>query len=193
MDKITLLKMVLDIISVVLSIIAIIIAFIIPYRIYWGQFYNNLIAEYRSLEFGKAMQSVIIFFTNKCGKDVSRVQKEYEIIYKKQIIQRGAVAKPSENNLHYQRRMLAQFFVDLDKCAKSPFIRKKRIQKDFTKGTQKLVKILFFMGVAVENSSILFEDIACKTKVPISETVNGQNKYLSHIYEVLEESKEYME
>ena len=49
------------------------------------------------------------------------------------------------------------------------------------------------MGVAVENSPILFEDISCKEEVPNSKIVKGHNKYLSHLYEILKESKEYME
>ena len=49
------------------------------------------------------------------------------------------------------------------------------------------------MGIAIENSSILFQDISCDERVPKSQRIKGQNKHLSHMYEILKESKEYME
>lgn len=164
-------------------------------KIAWESYYNELNREYRSLEFGKAMQGIILFFVNDCNKDISKIQREYELKYLQQVSRTNSMNLSAEDTLHYQRRMLAQFFVDLEKCANIPsyYIGKKRVQNDYTSGTKDLVRILFFMGIAIENSSILFQDISCDERVPKSQRIKGQNKHLSHMYEILKESKEYME
>lgn len=164
-------------------------------KIAWESYYNELNREYRSLEFGKAMQGIILFFVNDCNKDISKIQREYELKYLQQVSRTNSMNLSAEDTLHYQRRMLAQFFVDLEKCANIPsyYIGKKRVQNDYTSGTKDLVRILFFMGIAIENSLILFQDISCDERVPKSQRIKGQNKHLSHMYEILKESKEYME
>lgn len=164
-------------------------------KIAWESYYNELNREYRSLEFGKAMQGIILFFVNDCNKDISKIQREYELKYLQQVSRTNSMNLSAEDTLHYQRRMLAQFFVDLEKCANIPsyYIGKKRVQNDYTSGTKDLVRILFFMGIAIENSLILFQDISCDERVPKSQRIKGQNKHLSHMYEILKESKKYME
>ena len=164
-------------------------------KIAWESYYNELNREYRSLEFGKAMQGIILFFVNDCNKDISKIQREYELKYLQQVSRPNSMNLSAEDTLHYQRRMLAQFFVDLEKCANIPsyYIGKKRVQNDYTSGTKDLVRILFFMGIAIENSTILFQDISCDERVPKRQRIKGQNKHLSHMYEILKESKEYME
>ena len=93
--------------------------------------------------------------------------------------------------LHYQRRLLAQFFYQLDLCARSHFIRKKRIYRDFTKGETNLVRLLFLMDRAVDESDVLFKDISCDERVP--RKAKGMNHYLADIYRVLKNSKPHME
>ena len=99
--------------------------------------------------------------------------------------------KSPELCLHYQRRLLAQFYYQLDLCANSHFIRKKRIYRDFTKGETNLVRLLFLMDRAVDESDVLFKDISCDERVP--RKAKGMNHYLADIYRVLKNSKPHME
>ncbi|MEE0999450.1 MAG: hypothetical protein UIH41_07305, partial [Treponemataceae bacterium] len=71
-----------DIISVILSILSLIFTIYISKKISWEQFYSSLMTEYRSIEFGRAMQNVIHFYTETCGSDVNRIQEEYEKKFK---------------------------------------------------------------------------------------------------------------
>ena len=160
-------------------------------KISWEQFYNSLMTEYRSIEFGRAMQNVIKFYTETCHSDVTQIQHEYEIKFKEDTQKEEMV----ENSLHFDRRLLAQFFVDLDKCANTPwyYIGKKRVLKDFTSGTKNLVAILYFMGCAVENSSIIFKEISINERVPKSNNKKGMNKYLLRMHETLKKSSKYMQ
>ena len=178
-------------ISLFIAIITLLMTIYIPKKLSWEQYYNSLITEYRSMEFGKAMQGVILFYTETCGRDASRIYKEYEKRYKEEVLNK--CNKPYEDVLHYQRRLLAQFFLDLEKCANTPFyyIGKTRVQNDFTKSTKKLVKILYFMDLAVDNPEI-FVDISCHERIPKTSQVKGMNKHLCHMYEMLKDSKEYI-
>ena len=182
-----------DIISSLLTIVTIIATIYISQKVAWESFYNTLMAEYRSLEFGNAMQNIILFFKNTCNGDISRIKREYEAIYINQVLNK----KESDYNnvLHYQRRFLAQFFYDLNKCAKTPFfyIGRRRVQRDFTKGTKDLIRIIYFMDKAIDESEIMFLDISCDERVPNSHSLKGLNRFLSELYEVLKSSKTYME
>ena len=144
--------------------------------------------------FRKFAAIVILFYNKTCQSDVSRIQKEYERIYIKEILNTVDNNTDKKSCLHYQRRLLAQFFVDLEKCANTQFyyIGRNRVEKDFTVDTRQLVKILYFMGVAIENSKILFKKIDCNERLPESTRVKGQNKYLCHMYELLKQTKPYM-
>ena len=50
--------------SLFVAIITLFMTVYIPKKLTWEQYYNSLITEYRSLEFGKAMQGIILFFVN---------------------------------------------------------------------------------------------------------------------------------
>lgn len=179
-------------IPIIISLLTLFITIYIPKKLAWEQFYNTLISEYRSIVFGKAVQNIIRFYINTCDSDISRIQKEYEQIFRKEIEDSEIC---NENTLHYDRRLLAQFFIDLDKCAKTRwyYIGKKRVLKDFTKGTQNIVKILYFMNNAVENSSLMYKEITFYEKIPKSTSLCGINKYLAHMSEILNQSKKYIE
>ena len=176
----------------ILPLLALLAAIYIPKKISWEQFYNSLITEYRSVEFGKAMQNVIKFYTKNCHCNVSRIKSEYEKCFKEEI---EDPEKISRESLHYDRRLLAQFFLDLEKCADTRwyYIGKKRVIRDFTKGTQRLVEILYFMDKAVEESPLLFKEITFNERIPKSSRLKGMNKHLAHMNEILKESKKYME
>lgn len=176
----------------IVSILALFATIYIPRKLSWEQFYNSLITEYRSVAFGKAMQNVIQFYTKTCNCDVSRIKEEYEKRFKKEIEDCESI---SEQSLHYDRRLLAQFFLDLEKCANTRwyYIGRKRVVRDFTTGTRKFVEILYFMDKAVEESPLLFKEITINDRVPKSSRLKGMNKHLAHMNEILKESKEYME
>lgn len=138
------------------------------------------------------MQNVIQFYTKNCHCDVSKIKEEYEKCFKREIEECVIV---SEQSLHYDRRLLAQFFLDLEKCADTRwyYIGRKRVIRDFTTGTQKLVEILYFMDKAVEESPLLFKEITFNDRVPKSSCLKGMNKHLARMNEILKESKKYME
>lgn len=165
-----------------IPIVTLFVAIYIPKKIAWEATYNSLISEYRTIEFGKAFQEIIEFFVNDCHNNVDFIKINYEKKYKQ------------NHEIHYQRRMLSQFFVELDKCASTKpwYIGEKRVQRDFTTGTRDMIKIIYFMGKAVDESDILMQDISCDDRVPNSSHVKGQNQKIAHLYEKLKGTKKYM-
>ena len=199
-------------ISVVLAIVACVFAYRIPKKIMWEQSYSTLIADYRSYDFAIAVQGIVEFFVVDCKSKAENIKSEYErrfvrdvygLNLKEDLNSEFRVDKLTQNwnlelnqkspelCLHYQRRLLAQFFYQLDLCARSHFISKKRICRDFTKGETNLVQLLFLMNRAVDESDVLKKDISCDERVP--RRARGMNGYLADIYRVLKDSKPYME
>lgn len=180
-----------DVIQIILTIIALLVAIRIPYRIAWEQQYSSLLEEYRSLDFAIALQGVIQFFTKDCAGDMDRVKAEYKKRFIKEIENNpGKIDK--ENCLHFQRRLLAQFFWQLNQCAKPGRIGRKRIIGDFTKSEAKLIKILIHMGQAIEEDPVLYKDLSSSALVKKPSHLRGQNKGLSELYQILRNSKRYM-
>ena len=101
--------------------------------------------------------------------------------------------KTPELCLHFQRRLLAQFYYQLDLCAHSPFVGKRRVHCDFTKGDANLVRIVFLMNQAIDESDILKKDISCDFRIPSARRLKGLNASLGDIYSVLRKSKPWME
>ena len=95
--------------------------------------------------------------------------------------------------LHYQRRLLAQFFNQLDWCARySPFYRR-RVQKDFTCNEAKMIRILMAMNEEIDSDEILKKDLSCDFRVRPEKSVKGLNNYLAHLYHLLNKSKPFMQ
>ena len=205
-------QMITGILQTVLAAIACVLAWIIPKRIMWEQTYSGLIHDYRSYDFAVAVQGIVEFFSIECENKIENIPAKYKKrflsdIYGLQNTQmntmkdlRQKVTIPNRENitpsdacLHYQRRLLAQFFYQLDLCARSIFIGKRRVTKDFTQGEANLIRILFLIDNAIDESEILKKDISCDFRMPRHERTRGMNKYLSHIYSVLRKSKPYME
>lgn len=137
-----------DIIQCILSATSIVVAYLIPKRIMWQQKYENLLSEYRGYDYAAAVQGIVEFFTIDCKNDSNKIKDMYEKRFIKEIYGNDFLKKGksneeilkelkeqvsltgkqtlSENNktLHFQRRILAQFFCDLDICARSIFIGK---------------------------------------------------------------------
>lgn len=179
----------LSAIQAALAFIACVLAWLIPKRIMWEQTYSSLLSDYRSYGFGIAVQGIVEFFAVDCKSDVKKIKVEYERRFREDI--KGIREKSSELCLHYQRRLLAQFYYQLDLCARSPFIGKRRVRRDFTKREANIVRLLYLIGRAGNESDILFKDISCDEHV--SRNAKGLNRYLADVYNVLKSSKPYME
>ncbi len=178
----------LDLIQIALAVVACVLAWLIPKRIMWEQTYSSLSSDYRSYDFGIAVQGIVEFFVRDCKSDVKNIKREYERRFEEDI--KEIREKSPELCLHYQRRLLAQFFYQLDLCAHSPFIGKRRVRRDFTSHEADILRLLYLMGMAVLDSDVLFKDISCDERVP--RNAKGLNCYLADLYHVLKESKPYM-
>lgn len=185
-----------DIIQTILAAFACMLTILIPVKISWEQRYSQLLADYRGYDFGAAVMGITMFFHKNCKNDVNLIQKEYKKIFDaqfdnqlKQNSQKHLYIVSNDQNLHFQRRLLTQFYWDLDQCASSIFIRKKRIRKDFTSKEANLLKILYYMNDAAVTDGI-FMDITTDDRL----TPNAQsiNKYIKHIYNVLKYAKPYV-
>jgi hypothetical protein len=179
-------------IQILISIITLVFTIWIPIKVSWEQQYSSLLDEYRGYDYAIAYQGIVQFFVNECGNDMERVKEAYKRRFLQEIENKpGNINK--ENCLHFQRRLLAQFFWQLNECANSHVIKKSRIARDFTKGEAKLIKILIYMGEAVENDEIMFKDISSSAIVKKPEHIRGQNRSLSELYQLLKNSKRYLE
>ena len=173
------------------SIIACILAIWIPKKISWEQLYSNLLIDYYSYDFGAAIMGVVLFFNRNCENDIEKVRGEY-IKQVKELFSDGCFEQSTvsnDNNLYYQRRLLTQFYYQLDLCARSHFIGQKRIQKDFSSKEANLLKVLFYMNEA-STSPEIFMDISTDDRLP--KKTKGINSYIKHIYWILKSSPDYI-
>ena len=204
---------IVGIVQIVLAIIACVLAWFIPNRIMWNQTYSSLDVDYRSLDFAIAIQGIFEFFAIDCEGDVEKIQEKYEErfvfdtygLYKKNYSSFDELWKKVRNNphkinkklpqlcLHYQRRLLWEFFYQLDLCARTPFIGKKRVAKDYTSSEAKLIKILYYMGKATEESEILRKNISTDARMPSEWRTKGMAQYACHLYSVLCKTKPFMQ
>lgn len=192
---------ILALIQIILAVIACCLAAYIPKKIGWEQRYSQLLSDYRGFDYGATVMGITIFFHENCNNDISKIQQEYKDIFQKQFrnqlnkkdknyeYKKAKYIIPNDQNLHFFRRLLIQFYWDLDQCATSHYIRKKRIQKDFTTKEANLLKILYYMNEAAESDEI-FMDITTDDR--LSPNAQGMNKYIKHIYNILNEAKPYV-
>lgn len=196
---------VMTLIQTICSVFAVFLACYIPEKIKWNQFYSNLISEYRSYDFAIAVQGVVEFFTLDCDSDVTNISKKYKERFMKEIYgfegkesnekndKKKLLQKDSDKTLHFQRRLLTQFYWELDSCLKSSFIGSRHVKKDFTRGESNIIKILYFMNEAVDNDEILYKDICFDERLPTIKRAKGINKSLVHLSEELKNTKRYIE
>lgn len=191
---------ILSLTQIVVSIFACAIAIYIPEKIKWEQRYSQLLSDYRGYDVAAAIQGIVQFFVNDCKRDVSKIKGEYERHFKIEIENAGKGNFPAnsrinnDQNLHYQRRLLNAYFFELNECAKRRIlIGKKRVGCDFTKNEACIIKILYFMNLAVGESDLIFKDISTDEHIPKSRSLKGMNKAIAQVYEILKDSKSYME
>lgn len=173
----------IDILQMILSVLTLLVAIYIPEKIKWEQIYSGLLSDYRGYDVGAAIQGVIDFFVDRCNKNVEEIPYRYKDIIKSQKIKNPS----NEKNLHFQRRLLAQFYWQLYECVKSPFIGKRRVKKDFfSKKEANLMRILYYMDKAIDEdeSGILYKDISSFEHVPKSKKKN-MNSAIAKMYYIL--------
>jgi hypothetical protein len=191
----------MEIMMLILSIIGVFIAIYIPKKIEWNQMYSNLISEYRSYDFAIAVQGIIEFFVIDCKSDTSKIKEKYKKRFLKEIYGfENAVSTISEirnksnmqllendsdKTLHFQRRLLTQFYADLNDCLKTSFVGPKKILKDFTKSEANIIRILYLINEVIDEDEILYKDISCNERLSKSERVKEINKKLANLYSVL--------
>lgn len=154
----------------------------IPEKIMWAQIYSNLNAEYRSHEFGEAVQGIVDFFVDDCKCDLDAIESEYRNRYDKDSSDLIKRCKNSKS-LHYQRRMVAQFYMQLDMCVEKSRAVRRLVITDYGRSETNLIKILYYMDRASYAYNPSYKDI--KTKDPLIMTKFEQtalDKKLVHLY-----------
>lgn len=184
-----------DVIQICLALVTLIVTINIPIQIMKFQRYQNLVSTYMSFEFAHAFQSVIHFFHDDCNCDIEQISSEYKKRFEKEM---KSVTKSDENNtgnlgaiLHYQRRFLNTFFLELEMCRESSWILHKRIIKDWTSNEAWVVKILIYMDKAVEEDKEMFQDISCIRYERMPKT-KGMCEYLEKFYHAMKKQPGFM-
>lgn len=180
----------LGIIQCILALIACFLAWFIPKRIMWHQTYSDLIRDYRSYDFGVAVQGIVEFFTEDCKSNIDNIKLKYENRFQNEVSNGKIKTTSPQLCLHYQRRLLAQFFYQLDLCARKHYLRD-RVLNDFTKNEANLIRILYLIDNAIEESDTIKKDIGCEFSLSAGKG-KGLNRWLSHIYLLLKNNSKYM-
>ena len=181
---------VLSIIQIIFAILACILAVLIPKKIAWEQLYSSLLIEYFSYDFGAAIIGVLRFFYKDCNNDIEKIEEKYCKQVEELFKENSSISKTSnDQNLYYQRRLLTQFYYQLDLCARTFFVGKKRIQRDFSSKEANLLKVLFFMNDATMSPKI-YMDISTDDRLP--KNPKGINSYIQHIYTVLKDAPDHI-
>lgn len=184
-----------DVIQICLALVTLFVTINIPIQIMKFQRYQNLVSTYMSFEFAHAFQSVIHFFHDDCGCNIERISSEYKKRFEKDM---KSMSKAEENNmrdpgaiLHYQRRFLNTFFLELEMCRESSWIINKRIIKEWTSNEAWVVKILIYMDKAVAEDKEMFQDISCIRHERMPKT-KGMCEYLEKFYKTMNSQPSFM-
>lgn len=181
-----------QLIQIIISLLTLGFTIWIPIKVSWEQQYSSLLDEYRGFDYAIAYQGIVQFFANECGGDMERVKEVYKNRFLDELENRKPEEIKKEQCLHFQRRLLAQFFWQLNECTNHHVITKKRIARDFSNAEANLVKILIYMGEAIDNDEIMYKDISSAATAKRPDHLRGQNKGLSEMYQILKQSKRYI-
>lgn len=180
-----------DLISIIISIITLIATILIPIRIMNSQSYSGMYAQYMSFDFGHAYYSVIKFFYETCKCDVEKISEEY---YKRYILDFERYKRKEinlEDILHYQRRILNDYFLEVEYCRESESRIRKRIKNDWTVCESYVLKILMYMNKASDENPNIFMDISSIKYAPIPKT-KGLSKYLAKLHDDLKKEDRWL-
>lgn len=176
-------------ISVVIAIVTLVVTINIPIQIMKFQRYTGLMSTYMSFEFAHAFQSVIDFFYNDCNCDVEKIARKYKDRFNKDFNDKKTEIS---NILHYQRRLLNDYFLELEMCRESSWLLRRKISKDWTKSEAYVCKILVYMNKAIDEDPEMFMDIS-SLKYEKMPRVKGLNEYLTRLYNVLRKESRNMQ
>lgn len=182
----------IDILTAGISLAALIAAIVIPVRIMNYQRYTNLTAMYMSFDVAHAFQSVIEFFYSECDCDVDNISEKYNERFYEDFrkLKNGKIEKA--NVLHYQRRLLADYFYELESCRASSWRLSRIIHKDWTTSEAYVSRILIGMNKAVEDNPDIMMDISPIKHQHIPK-VKGISEYLNRLYDELKDEKKWMQ
>ncbi len=177
--------------STAIALAALIVTFFIPIRIMKYQNYASLCSDYKSIEFAHAFQSVIEFFYKDCNCHVEEIPAKYYDRYQSDFarLKTGNINK--EDVRHYQRRLLNDYFYELECCRESSYHLRRKITKDWTTSEAYVIKILICMNKAVDDNSNIMMDISA-IKHQHAPKVKGISEYLERLYNLLKNEKSWM-
>jgi len=148
----------LQLIITILTLVIAIITLIFINKIMVNQIYANLIADYRSPEMGAAILALFNFYKKDCKLKVSKIKKRYIKRYKKEVkpllkkVKKHQKPQKADfsNTLHFQRRMVAQFYFDMavlrfEHCFLTR-LSKRILKKWFTPNDVKLLSLILYMA-----------------------------------------------
>lgn len=201
----TVIQTICSVLSIFIACLTLVVTWIIPKKIAWNQMYSNLISEYRSYDFAIAVQGIIEFFAIDCKSDTSKIKEKYKERFLKEIygIENRVnnideirskhnihlLENDSDKTLHFQRRLLTQFYADLNDCLKTSFVAPKKMLKDFTKSEANIIRILYLINEVIDEDEILYKDISCNERLSESKRIKEINKKLANLYSVLRKNK----
>lgn len=183
--------LILNIVQIVISVVAIIFAIYIPIQIMKFQRYTGLMTTYMSLEFAHAFQSVINFFYKDCECDVEKIAGKYKERFNEDFNDKRKEFDINKT-LHYQRRLLNDFFLELEMCRESSWYLRKIIRKGWTTSEAYVCKILVYMNKAVDEDPEMFMDIS-SIKYERMPRGKGLNEYLTRFYNALRKESRNMQ
>ena len=158
-----------NIVSALSLLIAGFATFYIPEKMMNNQIYADLISEYRSAAIGQAVLSVTYFYTHDCNSDITKIEEKYTERYKKEVDslldnqkkEENRCEDKIENSLHFQRRLLSQYYYQLAALRYQGgwFTRlaKEKVREDFTAREAKLLRLLIEMNKAAEKKFIEYD------------------------------------
>lgn len=181
-----------EVIGLIISVITLVFTVLIPIRIMKFQRYINLSSLYMGYDFAHAFQSVIDFYYYDCECDVKRIPEKYYKRYKEDFDNLKDHKIEKEYVLHYQRRLLTDYFYELESCRSSDTILRKMIKKDWTQSEAYVLRILICMNKAVDENPEIMKDIS-QIKNQRIPKVKGVSEYLFRLSKELRNSKPWME
>lgn len=182
----------LSFIQTVFTVASFIAAVLIPVRIMWNQMFIDLGNTYMGHEFALAVKGISDFFHDDCKGSLDNIPAEY----KKRFVADFKNYKPGsadddkknsfqpEMTLHFQRRLIANFYFQLDLCSR--WIGRDTFRKSYFRSERNMIKIIACMNKAVKDDESLYKDISTDERFPSdTKSITEMNRHLYHLYKVL--------
>lgn len=163
--------------AVVVSSIALFVAYRIPRLIMARQIYADLTKEYRSAEMGAAILAIFHFYTWDCENNVNAIADKYKEKYEEQI--EGPLKRNESINyadtLHFQRRLVAQFYADMANLCYEERPSTKQMRKWLTPNEKTLRAIILHMAkpaaAVFEKPQNVFEPLDMEDDAPMNKSI----------------------